>query len=115
MPRGHIIPTQDVTYEQLLDRLKSEWGQPDPSVAEPIIIETVDRLRPQQVPTHLYVIWSEWEDLPSRRRSEMIMDAYESVKGRTWALNVTLAMGLTPEEAQRLGIRYETEAAATPA
>ncbi len=112
MPRGHIIPIEDEDYNHLLARLKQEWQNPDPSAAEPVIIETSDVLRPQQTPTHLYVIWSAWRDLTPRRRSEMMMDAYVAVRGRAYALNVTLAMGLTPEEADNLGIKYETEVAA---
>ena len=34
------------------------------------------------------------------------MDAYEQMQGRGGAVNVTVAMGLTPVEADRLGIRY---------
>ena len=112
MPRGYIIPVEDANYEHLLARLEQEWKTPNPAAAEPVIIETTDVLRPQQTPTHLYVIWEAWRDLTPRRRSEMIMDAYVAVRGRADALNVTLAMGLTQEEADRLGIRYETEAAA---
>ena len=112
MPRGHIVPVEDANYEHLLARLEQEWETPNPAAAEPVIIETADVLRPQQTPTHLYVIWEAWRDLTPRRRSEMIMDAYVAVRGRAYALNVTLAMGLTREEADRIGIRYETEAAA---
>ena len=111
MPRGHIIAVEDANYEYLLARLEQEWATPNPTAAEPVIIENSDVLRPQQTPTRLYVIWEAWRDLTPRRRSEMIMDAYVAVRGRADALNVTLAMGLTREEAERLGIRYETEAA----
>lgn len=112
MPRGHIIPVEDMNYNHLLARLEQEWRTPDPAAIEPVIIETADVLRPQQTPTHLYVVWNAWRDLTQRRRSEMIMDAYIAVRGRAYALNVTLAMGLTPEEADNLGIRYETEVVA---
>jgi len=112
MPRGHIIPVEDANYNYLLAQLEQEWRIPDPAANEPVIIETSDVLRPQQTPTRLYVVWSDWRDLTQRRRSEMIMDAYIAVRGRTAALNVTLAMGVTPDEAERMGIRYETEAAA---
>ena len=64
---------------------------------------------PQQAPTHLYVIWNEWGHLSQRRRSEMVMEIYEEVRGRAAALNVTYAMGLTPDEAKNLGIRYTAE------
>ncbi len=112
MPRGHIIPVEDADYNHLLAILEQEWRRPDPSATEPVIIETSDVLRPQQTPTHLYVIWGAWRELAPRRRSEMIMDAYIAARGRAYALNVTLAMGVTPEEAEQLGIRYETEAVA---
>lgn len=112
MPRGYIVPVEDTDYNTLLTRLTQEWEQPDPSAAEPVIIETSDALRPQQTPTQLYVIWSEWHNLAPRRRSEMMMDAYIAARGRPFASNVTLAMGLTPEEADNLGIRYQTEAMA---
>ena len=112
MPRGYIVPVEDTDYSTLLARLTQEWERPDPDAVEPVIIETSDSLRPQQAPTQLYVIWSEWRDLTPRRRSEMMMDAYIAARGRPSALNVTLAMGLTPQEADNLGIKYQTEATA---
>lgn len=56
------------------------------------------------IPFTTYVIWSEWGDLDQRMRSELITDAYWEVfddKG----LALTVAMGLTPEEATRMGIQ----------
>ncbi len=38
------------------------------------------------------------------RRSRMILDAFKEVRGEREALNVTVSMGLTPPEAQRMGI-----------
>src|SRR5258708_2880576 len=111
MPIGYIIQENDAEYTALYNKLLTEWTNPQSNVDEPIIIETDDQLRPQRTPTHLYVIWTEWDHLPQRRRSEMVMDAYEQVRGRGAALNVSLAMGLTPDEAKNLGIRY----AAAPA
>ena len=57
MPRGHIIPVEDADYNHLPAKLEQEWREPDTSATEPVIIETSDLLRPQQTPTHLYVIW----------------------------------------------------------
>ena len=87
----------------LLNRLVDEWRQPDPKATQPIIVE---ESAGQSQPTHLYVIWDDWAPLGSIERSEVIMDAYEQVCGRPGAVNVTVAMGLTPAEADRLGIRY---------
>lgn len=111
MPFGHIIVQTDTQTRELSERLRREWSHPQDAPDSPVIIETTDKLRPQQTPTHLYVIWDAWRDLAQRERSEMMMEVYEDVRGRPFALNVTVAMGLTPQEAERLNIRYEVEPA----
>jgi hypothetical protein len=109
MPRGHLVQEVSVEKQGLKELLSKEWANPQDDTSGPIIIETTDLLRPQRATTHLYVVWDAWRDLTQRERSEMIMDVYEAVRGRNFALNVTVAMGLTPEEAKRMNIRYEVE------
>jgi hypothetical protein len=53
------------------------------------------------------VIWSDWGDFNQQERSEIIMDAYEEARGSDLVSLVTVAMGLTPTEAERMGIEYE--------
>lgn len=90
-------------HGEMESRLVQEWSHPQNDSSEPVIIEESER---QQVPSHLYVIWSEWRPLSQYERSKIILNAYEQVRGRSFALNVSVAMGLTPEEAQRMGIEY---------
>jgi hypothetical protein len=89
--------------QALLNRLVNEWQRPAAGAQQPIIIEESGG---QGQPVHLYVIWDDWTPLGSIERSEVIMDAYEQVQAHGSAANVTVAMGLTPVEADRLGIRY---------
>ena len=112
MPIGRLIEERDAEYVRLLTALSDEWARPHPDRAEPVIIETTDPMRPAQTPTHLYVIWSDWRDLSQRLRSEMLLEAYTNVKGVNLARNVILALGLTPEEAKNVGLRYEISNAA---
>jgi len=91
------------TAQALRVRLIREWRQPDPAAHQPIIVEESTGAGQ---PVHLYVIWDNWSPLGSIERSEVIMDAYEAVHGRSQVATVTVAMGLTPTEADRLGIRY---------
>jgi hypothetical protein len=89
--------------DDLLRRLVQEWKQPRDDASEPVIVYeggTPDR------PTHLYVVWSDWGDLNQQERSEIIMEAYEQAKGADAGLHVTVAMGLTPEEAKRMNIDW---------
>lgn len=89
--------------EELRRRLADEWRNPQEGDVEPFIIEESGNYRP----THLYVIWKEWADRNQQQRSEIIMDAFEDVKGRNKVLDVTVAMGLTPVEAKRMHIDYQ--------
>lgn len=106
MPIGRLVLSQDLQSEELRVRLKQEWTHPSQST-QPVLIEAAgDRLSGS---THLYIIWDDWQPLDQRERSEIIMQAYEETHDRQDVLRVTVAMGLTVEEAGRMGIRYETE------
>jgi hypothetical protein len=104
MPVKKLIrPAPSSAANALRDRLVQEWRHPNPAAQQPIILEETGG---SGQPMHLYVIWDDWPPLGSIERSEVIMDAYEEVQGRAQSANVTVAMGLTPAEADRLGIRY---------
>jgi hypothetical protein len=90
-------------HQMLLQRLLEEWTHPNPAAQQPIILEESTGANQ---PMHVYVIWDEWTPLGSIERSEVVMDAYEQRYGRAAGANVTVAMGLTPVEADRLGIKY---------
>src|SRR5438552_12108253 len=104
MPVKKLVrSTPSPAARALLNRLVEEWRQPDPAAQQPIIVEESGGTNQ---PVHLYVIWDDWAPLGYIERSEVIMDAYEEIHGRNRSSNVTVAMGLTPAEADRLGIRY---------
>ena len=70
---------------------------------QPLIVIEGNRGEPQ----HVYVIWDAWNGLNQVERSEVIMDVIEQLSDdqRVKDLSlVTVAMGLTAEEAERLGI-----------
>jgi len=88
---------------ELLRLLVQELRHPREARGRPLILikqEGRGLIRPIQ----LYVVWRKWESLSQLERSEIIMDAYEQVKGADEAQKVVSAMGLTPEEAPRMGI-----------
>jgi hypothetical protein len=92
------------THPELLDELIAEWRKPSDDDSKPIIIE--DGIDHKHRPIHLYVIWEKWTPLNQRERSEIITDAFEAVKEKELAVRVTVAMGLTADEAKRMGIHY---------
>lgn len=88
------------TDQELKNRLVAEWKDQDPKEPRPMIVQETDD---SGVVVHVYVVWSEWGDLDQQARSEIITEAYWEafdVKG----LALTVAMGLTPEEAKRMNL-----------
>ena len=90
-------------YESFTHRLEEEIRHPQKGITEPIIVM---ESQGQQVPNHLYIIWSEWGELTQLERSEIALEAYGQAKGRGVASNLRVALGLTPDEAKRMGIEY---------
>jgi hypothetical protein len=89
-------------YERLFEQLLSEWRSPDTGHDEPVIIE--ESPGNDERANHLYVVWSAWETLTPIERSRLILQAYERYRGHDMANSVTLAMGLTPREAELMSL-----------
>ena len=92
-------------------RLVEEWKNPQEVAGHPIIVEepSMTGWLPQGTSSQtvrLYVIWDEWLGIDQLERSGIILDAYAVTHGSDSEANVTLALGLTQDEAARLGIDY---------
>ena len=89
---------QSATNQDLKRRLVAEWKESGTEEPRPTIVHEEDD---QGVVVHVYVVWDEWGPLSQEERSEIITEAYWEafdVKG----LALTVAMGLTSEEAKRM-------------
>ena len=81
--------------QTLVDQLSAVLRQPADSPSEPLIVEN---LIAQTKSAHVQAIWDAWKDLSPDERSQIILDAYANAK-RLRGLTITVAMGLTDEEA----------------
>jgi len=90
------LPEESKLRAELIAELKNPKDSGEPE----IIIE-----RPNPFTTHLYAIWAEWNDLSQSVRSRIILDSFEDAYGKEEAVKVTVAMGLTRAEADRLGLQ----------
>lgn len=100
-----IDRTENRRHPYLLKRLIAEWrgkGDPNDDDAPLILLEGGSTQRPHRV----FVKWRAWEPLTSTERAEMILDAAERVLGLEASMDIT-PMGLTPEEAESMGIRFD--------
>ncbi len=105
MSRLILHDQPNVDTPQLLQSLVEEfrhYDDPDQEYHQPLV--SVDRPGNR---THLLVIWDAWRNLSQQERSQLVMDAYTSAHGETAVLDVSVAMGLTQDEATQLGISFE--------
>jgi len=117
MPIGRLEPQINPLADRLRDQLTREWKKPSDATGAPIIIKDEGSRRDPSI--RLYVIWDSWQGLSQQERSEIIMDAYTEYRltAPTYSFDeddlhkVTVAMGLTSEEAARMGLRYTIESA----
>lgn len=103
MPVKPFGTSRPVDWAQLVDRLAEEWKEPDTAAQEPVILEERNS---QKELVHVYVVWSDWSHLDRTERGEIIMDAAEKVMPLSSVLKITIAMGLTPTEADRFKIKW---------
>lgn len=83
--------------DELVRHLRNEADLPP----MPRIIEEDDPLSKNM---HVYVLWDAWSSVSERERSEIILEAYAEARSQLEMLRITIAMGLTPLEAKKVGI-----------
>lgn len=89
-------PEYDKLVRRLAQELKSSGKELQPLILEQEIEVTGSR--------HVHVIWDQWAELPEEQRSDIIEEAYAEAEGPTVAEQITLASGVTPQEAVVLGL-----------
>jgi hypothetical protein len=95
--------TLPANADELRRLLHNEWTKPKRRGQPLIIIEGG-----KSEPTHIFVIWDKWGELSQTDRSEIIMDVVDNLTGEHSLPDdspITVAMGLTAEEAKRMGIK----------
>ena len=90
--------------QSLVDTLAQEFRTPSPEDRQPYF---QIQQQPSQNRVHITVIWDLWKKLSHQERSEIILDAYESWRGQGSAETISVAMGLTAAEADRLSFVVE--------
>src|SRR5436309_1015795 len=101
MPRHVISPSiRSPKHDAFVKRLVQEFTSSSSNV-QPLILE-------EEIPAtksrHVRVIWDRWKELEDEERSAVITDAYAAAEGPDAARAVTIADGLTPQEAHALGL-----------
>jgi len=105
MPVRNMTKRTPAPEAAALERIiVQEWRANTDNPDQPIIL--IDETGPVQT-KHVFVVWDRWRGMEQLDRSETIMKACEEMMSPEELQRVTVAMGLTKEEARRMGISYE--------
>jgi len=88
----------DPEYQDLKRRLIAEWRGESVEGDGPSILEETNA---KGRVVHVIVTWDAWAAFDGLVRSEMIVDAFQAVRGEPAVVDLSLAMGLTRAEAAR--------------
>lgn len=98
-------PPRPPEHEKLVRRLAQELKAQEPKASgsdlQPLILEQEIEATGSR---HVHVIWDRWRELPEEQRSDIIWEAYAAAEGPEAVERITLASGVTPEEAVVLGL-----------
>jgi hypothetical protein len=89
-------------YSSLVQRLAEEIREPQDKDPEPIIIRDTGWTGGKR----LYVIWSQWAGVDPRVRGDLILEAYTRATDEGMTKNLSVVLGLTPNEAEKMGLHY---------
>ena len=107
MPLRRIDPPPRHTHPEIVEELAMELKSPREGTGEgalPLILEERQRYGNN---LHVTVIWDRWRQVRDKaERGAIILDAYHEAGRLDDAKLITMALGVTQEEAQRLGIEY---------
>jgi hypothetical protein len=104
MPVRQLRPRRSADHKRLAELLANEWRQADSTLSEPVILEEFNNAGDL---IHVYVVWSAWAHLDRAERGEIITDAAEQRYDPTDLASLSVAMGLTPVEADQANISWK--------
>lgn len=101
MPRFILTPhAPSPKHERFVKKLVQEFTASSTNLQPLILEEPV----PSTKSRHVRVIWNAWKDLSDEQRSAVIVDAYAQAESPEAAAEITIAEGLTPQEALAFGL-----------
>jgi len=97
------LPPESAEHVKFVAELAAELQRADPTGPEdaPRIVEEEQH----GGFFHVHVLWEAWKDVGHKERSRIIMDAYEKQRPAD-VVRITGALGLTHEDARRLGVKF---------
>ena len=92
-------PEHDALVAELVRHLK-----PAPDDLLPEFPRIIEERVPLSRALRVLVLWDRWQSVREIERSEIILEAYDQARGREAMLQISVATGVTANEALQLGM-----------
>jgi hypothetical protein len=107
MSKRRTVGSASAGFEPVIEALRDELTNGVDNPGSPVILE---ERSPLSSNVGVTVVWERWQTVPLDQRSAIILEAYRRAglaqPTSDFPLGISLALGLTPDEANRLGIQY---------
>ena len=103
MPRKKTAAKPRHSHPELVDKLVEEMQKTGVS-ATPSVPTIYEEEQSYGDNLHVTVIWNDWVSVPTEERGAIILDAYKKAGLENECRRISLALGLTVEEADKLQI-----------
>ncbi|MCK4659688.1 MAG: hypothetical protein KAV82_09235 [Phycisphaerae bacterium] len=105
MPRKRVKAAPPHSHPELVEVLVEELrrNSPEERPGFPYIREEE---QPYGNSLHVTIIWERWRDVLVEERGAIILDAYRQVSEEDDYRRITMVLGLTEAEAQKMKISY---------
>lgn len=111
MPYHKISPQTLPADTKLTDELAAELSRPPDELdtesmvsGTPSGVPEIFEEETRRGPVHVTVVWDKWSTLAGEARGNVILEAYRKVQGEDAVRRISIAMGVTRDEAKRLGL-----------
>ena len=101
MPRSERPSKPAHSHPEMVATLVEELGKVGISDTPDVPTIYEEPQRPRDY-LHVTVVWNKWKGVPTEERGAIILDAYEQSSMKDKLSRITLALGVTPGEAERL-------------
>jgi hypothetical protein len=99
------VPQAPQEVARLKETVCAELRRPDSQAASagaPVVLREREGVPPLN---HYYVVWDGFQGYSPEIRSSVVYESILECLGKTEALNTTIVMGLTVEEARNMGLQ----------
>jgi hypothetical protein len=111
MPYHRVVESEGAVDSNLVAALVQELRRtpiddvrPTAATLTPVEAPEIIEEQTPRGPVHVTVVWDKWPHLSGEARGRIILEAYRQAQGDDAMRRISIALGVTSQQAERLGL-----------